>query len=732
MNAVAQVALPNAVYDYAVPPALRAELQIGDAVVAPLGPRRLIGYVTQFAETSPHKLRPLISRAEGVGAVPPDLMHLARFVADYYFSSFADALRVVVPSPVRRKVVEKWTLTKVGKKRLVAEPDHPLAGVTRFRTVRSTATALRMTQTEGRAQLDSWVNEGLIAWSTRLSETRAVVDDGAVEVMPSNPRVQLNDEQMAAVNALCASLESKKYATHLIEGVTGSGKTEVYLAVIEAALKAGGSAIVLVPEIGLTPQVESRFRGRLGPDVVTIHSGLSQSARKQAWQRVTSGEARVVVGPRSALFAPLHNLRVIVVDEEHDESYKQDENPRYHARDMALVRAHSLQALCVLGTATPSLETLHNVALGKVQRSKLLLRAANAQLPTVEIVELAERVEGKRVQRTAHQVSLFSERLSEAVRETVGRGEQAIIFLNRRGFAPFVSCQSCKHTFKCGECSVALTHHLRKQLLLCHYCGHTEPPPIVCPMCQSPHLRTIGTGTERLEIELKNAFPSTAIGRLDRDIADDPKVLHATLAAFRAGQTQILVGTQMVTKGHDFPNVTLVGVVFADAGLNFPDFRAAERTAQMLVQVAGRAGRSDRAGRVLVQTRFADHPAIIAASNHDYAKFAQAELAERQQTEWPPFARLLLIRVEGPDQAVVTAIIAEAARRVRECGEDCEVLGPSPCPLERLRGDYRVMAMVRVKHPAILPRVVQRSAFHELDLPSGTKLVLDRDPVTML
>ena len=729
MNAVAQVALPNDVYDYAVPELLQAALRVGDAVVAPLGPRRLVGYVAGFSAESPHRLRPLTGRAEGVASVPADLMQLARFLADYYFVSFADALRVVVPSPVRRRVVEKWTLTKVGKKRLVAEPDHPLAGVTRFRSVRSTASALRMTQTEGRAQLDAWANEGLIVWSSRLDETRGAAPHEASSARSSR-QVTLNPDQVAAVQAMVSTLHSGEFGGYLLEGITGSGKTEVYLALIEAALVAGGSAIVLVPEIGLTPQVEARFRGRLGPDVVTIHSGLTTSARRQAWQRVTSGEARVVVGPRSARFAPLKNLRVIVVDEEHDESYKQDESPRYHARDMALMRGHLLNAVCVLGTATPSLESLHNVQMGKLRRLHLALRAGEAQLPTVEIVELAERIEGKRQHKTAHQVSLFSERLSEAVRETVARGEQVIIFLNRRGFAPFVMCQSCKHTFKCSECSVALTHHLRKQLLLCHYCGHAEPPPLQCPACQSPHLRTVGTGTERLEIELKNAFPSAAIGRLDRDVAEEPKALHATLDAFRAGQTQILVGTQMVTKGHDFPNVTLVGVVYADAGLNFPDFRAAERTAQMLVQVAGRAGRAERPGRVLVQTRFADHPAILAAAKHDYATFAVNELQERKG--WPPYAKLLLVRVESPDQETARALVTEIAERAQATGEPVDILGPAPCPLERLRGEYRMMVLFRAQNATTIHRLVRAARLTEVQVPAGTKLVLDRDPVTMM
>lgn len=744
---VARVAVQNGVYDYAIPPSI-VGLAVGDPVLVPLGPRRLVGYVTELAPSSEHKLRPLQSRAEETASVPADLMHTARFLADYYFVGLADALRTVVPSPMRRSVLEKWTLTKVGKKRLKAEPDHPLATVTKYRTVRSTSGALRMTQTEGRAQLEAWVSEGLIQWATRLSgdatKGKQATDDDAELANSSTLAPQgsenasfgvltLNAAQTSVVEALKGALAAKRYSPFLLEGITGSGKTEVYLSLIEAALAEGGSAIVLVPEIGLTPQVEARFTSRLGRDVVTIHSGLTTSQRRQAWQRVSQGDARVVVGPRSALFAPLANLRVIVVDEEHDESYKQDESPRYHARDMALVRAHALQAVVVLGSATPSLESLHNVLAKKIEKLQLLHRAnPNATLPSVEVIELKERTPGRRVQKTAHQVSLFSDELAQAVRETTAKGEQVIIFLNRRGFAPFVTCQACKHTFKCAECSVALTHHLRKQLLLCHYCGHTELPPMVCVACQSPHLRTVGSGTERLELELKNAFPSAAIGRLDRDVADDPKVLHDTLASFRAQRTQILVGTQMVTKGHDFPNVTLVGVVNADSGLNFPDFRAAERTAQMLIQVAGRAGRADRKGRVLVQTRFFDHPAIQAAARQDYTGFAERELAERMEGDWPPYARLLLIRVEGPDQAAASELIANAVLRVRECGETADVLGPSPCPLERLRGDYRFMALVRAKQPQVLARIIQRARLEELPRPDGTKLVLDRDPVTML
>jgi primosomal protein N' (replication factor Y) len=427
---------------------------------------------------------------------------------------------------------------------------------------------------------------------------------------------------------------------------------------------------------------------------------------------------------------------MVIVDEEHDDSYKQDETPRYHGRDVALVRAQLAKAVVVLGSATPSLETLRNVRVGKLTQLELSERPTGGALPAVEIVPLFARQDPsqpapKRAARSGRELSLFSPALLEATRATVERGEQVILFLNRRGFAPFVICQSCGYGFRCAQCSVALTHHLGRGVLLCHYCGHAEPAPVECPSCRSPQLRTLGSGTERLELDLRSHFPKFRIGRLDRDVASRPEALRRSLFAFRRGDLDLLVGTQMVTKGHDFPNVTLVGVVFADASLNFPDFRAAERTAQLLVQVAGRSGRGDSAGRVIVQSANAEHPALLAARSHDYASFANAELVERSALGYPPFQRLILVRAESEERDQAVAACELLAARLRAIAGAGEVLGPAPCPLERLRGKFRVMLLLKGQ-PASALRQRLRSALAGFSPGKATKLVLDCDPVSML
>jgi primosomal protein N' (replication factor Y) len=541
-------------------------------------------------------------------------------------------------------------------------------------------------------------------------------------------------EQAVALAALNAAQATNAYKGFLLWGVTGSGKTEVYLAAIQETLARQKTAIVLVPEIGLTPQLEARFRARFGDDVVTIHSGLSVKARRAAWARVQAGAARVVVGPRSALFAPLTNLGMVIVDEEHDDSYKQDETPRYHARDLALVRAQLASAVCVLGSATPSLETLHNVASGKLHELVMRERATGGELPAVEIVRIGKQRDEdappeRHVDQTGRHVRLFTPRLTELVQQTVERQEQVILFLNRRGFAPFVVCQGCGHGFKCEQCSVSLTHHMHSQTLRCHYCGHEERTPMSCPQCNSPELRVMGTGTERLEIELKRFFPTYRVGRLDRDVAHDAVTLAETLQRFRDGALDILVGTQMVTKGHDFPRVTLVGVLVADASLNFPDFRAAERTAQLLVQVAGRSGRADRPGRVVVQTFHPEHPALVAAASHDYAAFAQEELVERQALGYPPYLRVILLRLEHADPARVNADAKALAEAIRRAGTEAELLGPAPCALARLRGDYRVMILLKCKKPQVTKIGLQRAL---VEWRGEAKLTIDVDPVSML
>lgn len=528
----------------------------------------------------------------------------------------------------------------------------------------------------------------------------------------------LTTEQQHAYGAIASRLGG--FATVLIHGVTGSGKTEVYLHAIADVLAAGQSAIVLVPEISLTPQLLGRFAARFGDQVAVLHSGLSERERFGEWQRLRSGSARIALGARSAIFAPVANLGIIVVDEEHDGSFKQDEGVRYNARDVAQVRAQRAGAVCVLGSATPSLESYAAAINRRVHLVRMTQRPGARPMPTVEIVDL-------RTHRPDSE-SMLSAPLAQAIADTLAAGDQAIIFLNRRGFATFVLCVACGHSFRCRNCDVSLTYHQHQDRLLCHYCGHAERVPAQCPSCAGPIARK-GLGTERVAESLAARFPGARVARLDRDVATGAKI-EAVLARVARREVDLLVGTQMVTKGHDFPGVTLVGVLCADVGLSLPDFRASERTFQLLAQVAGRAGRGERGGRVVIQTFRPNEPAIVCAAAHDYESFYASEVAARADLMYPPHGRLVALRIDGPAPDAV----AETSRRLgtlaAQVAVGVEVLGPVAAPLSRLRGRSRWQLWLRSADRARLHRAVRD--LRAFEPATGVRVTVDVDPISTL
>ncbi len=542
----------------------------------------------------------------------------------------------------------------------------------------------------------------------------------------------LTGEQAVAVGEITAAALAppgpdgkRPFTPFLLHGVTGGGKTEVYLRVIAETLEQGKSALVLVPEISLTPQLAARFRARFGDQVAILHSGMSEQQRLGEWSRLRRGDARIAVGARSAVFAPLANLGVIVVDEEHDGSFKQDEGVRYHARDVAIVRAQRAGALCVLGSGTPSLESAAHAEKGPYRLLRLTERPMARPMPTVEIIDLRTYM--------ADGEGMLSAPLRTAIEQTLAAGDQTILFLNRRGFATFVLCKACGHSFRCPNCSVSLTYHQHSDRLRCHYCNHTERVPEACPKCKAPSIERKGLGTERVAAALVEAFPNARVARLDRDVASGAKI-EVVLGRVARREVDILIGTQMVTKGHDFPGVTLVGVLCADTGLDLPDFRASERTFQLLAQVAGRAGRGDRIGRVLIQTYRPGAPAVVAASQHDYAQFFAAEYAERQELGYPPHGRLIAVRIEGKDGHQVAAAAADLGAVARAAAEHVggvvEVLGPAPAPLERLRGRTRWQILLRSADRHALRRVARSLPLG--DPSKDPRATLDVDPVSTL
>ena len=564
----------------------------------------------------------------------------------------------------------------------------------------------------------SLARKGLVT----LKPETVPITAGAVRV-----RHALNPAQQAAFEQIRDAIQGKRFQTFLLHGVTGSGKTEVYLTAIETALAEGRSALLLVPEIALTPAMAGQFFSRFGDRVAILHSAFTDVERTDQWRRIRSGAARVVVGTRSGVFAPVRDLGLIVVDEEHDGSYKQEENPRYNGRDVAIVRGQGAGACVVLGSATPSLESRYNAERGKYTLLELPARVEERPMPRVELVDMRQEFLETRKQDT------FSRKLMEALGLRLENGEQTIVLLNRRGFSSFVACRSCGERVQCINCSLTLTFHKRDRRLLCHYCGYAEKVPGVCPKCSSEHIYFLGMGSERVEEELHHAFPTARIARLDRDTVTGKRQYETILNDFREGNYDMLVGTQMIAKGHDIPNVTLVGVVSADVGLGMPDFRAAERTFQLLTQVAGRAGRGNVPGTVLVQTINPDHYAVRLAGAQDYQAFYEKELNFRRMMHYPPFSAMANVLVRSEKKEMAMRMSSELGLLLTPPPEKLRVMGPAEAPVPRLKNEYRYQFLIKAASRKSLNELLQRVRSFAIDHKwSATALVIDVDPLTLM
>jgi len=539
---------------------------------------------------------------------------------------------------------------------------------------------------------------------------------------------QLTDEQQAALAAIVPAIKARCFAPFLLHGVTGSGKTEVYLRAADACLASGRQVLVLVPEIALATQLEAHFYSRFGDQVALIHSGLSSGERFDQWSRIASGKARVVIGARSAVFAPLPGPGLIIVDEEHDSAYKQEDGLRYHGRDLALLRGSMQQAVVLLGSATPAITSYHQAQGGKFRLLTMAKRVEDRPLPEVEVVDL------QAIKTVSGRPPLFSPQLTQALRQNFAAGQQSLLFLNRRGFANLMLCQDCGQTMQCRHCQVSLTYHKGRKELLCHYCGFSSRADIVCPNCRSGSLVAVGFGTERIEAELAQLLPKARIARLDRDSTHNRRDYLAILKGVHAGEIDILVGTQMITKGHHFPRVTLVGIIWADAGLGIPDFRSGERTFQLLAQVTGRAGRGEQSGRVIVQTHQPGHYSVAFAQAHDYQSLYGKEIGLRQRLGYPPFSRLINLRLEGENESQVQAMAEQLGTLARkQAAGKIEVLGPVPAPLAKLRNHYRWQLLLKSPKIEKLHALCQQLLDLSPHLGSGTvKLTLDVDPENML
>jgi len=739
----ADVALPLPLrreFTYLVPPDMEGDVAVGARVRVGFGRRRAVGVVTALKRESDlpsSSIRRIDSLVDHAPVIPADIMALCRRIAKRTLCSLGEALDAAIPSALKHHAartvpyallvlqgtaLERELAAMEGKERLQKQ-----ARV--LRALKEAGGEMRVFDLLSRAKvsrspLETLARKGMLRIVSRKArpELDFQGDPGSVGRVPDLTRAQA-----ACVDRIRAALDEGKFKGFLLFGVTGSGKTEVYLRAVEETLARKRTAVVLVPEIALTPQTVARFRARFG-EVAVLHSSLTSAQRADQWRLLLEGRRAVAVGPRSALFAPLERLGLIVVDEEHENTFKQGNVPRYHARDMAVERARICGAVVILGSATPSLESWKAAREGELELLELSERVGGGRIPKTVIVDMRHEKKGPGGKAFLSQVLL------NIMRDRLKQGEQVILFLNRRGFSPALTCRRCGVSVRCRECSVPLTMHRARGRLVCHYCGREILPPSRCPECGWPHLYNLGFGTERVESEIRRAFPEYPVARMDSDTMARRDAVGRVLQAFRKGEYRILVGTQMIAKGLDFPNVTVVGVISADVSLLLPDFRASERTFQLVAQVAGRAGRGDAAGVVVVQTYQPAHHSVVCAARHDYRAFAEVELAQRAERGFPPFGRIARVVLEGPDREVVFKSAVEIGREMREAGKRAgfHVIGPASAPLERIQGRWRFHVL------ALIPPEVTEDRLEEVLPPllekrrKGVKVLLDMDPATVL
>lgn len=728
-------------FTYAIPDDLRAHLAIGKRVLVPFGKgdKATAGYCVGVTDLPPgREVKELLQVLDDESLLTPNLLRLTRWMADYYLCSWGQVLNAVVPAGAKQQAGTRATIL------LEAVPldqcPHPPPTLTAKQTavlevLRQQAKpieppALAKLAKCGSGPIHVLVEKGLAQRNIRRLE-RFRPDEEPRPELAIAPT--LTPEQQAAWKELEPALAAGGFQTFLLHGVTGSGKTELYLRAIEQVIRQGKEALVLVPEISLTPQTIQSFRSRCS-DVAVLHSHLPGPERGGYWRRIAGGHVQVVVGARSAVFAPTRRLGLIVIDEEHESTFKQESTPRYHARDVAVMRARLENIPILLGSATPSLESWHNAQRGQYKLLTLPNRVFNRPMPEVHLVDL-------RHDRLPFAASALSRTLETAMRQTLGDGGQVILLLNRRGFSPHVHCPTCGYVESCKFCDLSLTYHRQRDVLLCHFCGYQQAPTDKCPKCNQAQIRFLGFGTEKLQAEIETRFAGHTVRRMDSDTMDRPGSHKKVLEAFRNGEIQILLGTQMIAKGLDFPNVTLVGVVNADVGLHRPDFRAAERTFQLLAQVAGRTGRGERGGKVFVQTFNPEHPSIALAAAHNYLGFVEIELPHRKFMHYPPFLRMARIILRAREQqagADFADRLAEGFRtflaRPQKEGEEpwhIRLLGPAECPVFRLKNYFRYHFQLQSARSGQLHQVL-RSVMQSVPPMRGVELTVDVDPQDMM
>ncbi len=756
MTSRVEVALPLPVdqtFTYALDPA-GPRPAAGTRVLVPFQRAKRVGWVVGPGRPGSEtlRLRTIAKILDEEPSLPPKLLELARWIADYYVAPLGLVLRAVLPSVLSGTAEGAQPKVRTHKVVHIARWLESLAerDAAFTRAPRQRAAYESLERAAGSMPLASLLDQGFGRGVVKALEGKGIVevldqemvrDPFASTGTEPPPDLVPNPAQAAALRGLVSALDAPAPRPFLLHGVTASGKTLVYIELLKEVVDARGrSGIVLVPEIALTPQTVTRFRAHFGDRVAVVHSGLSDGERYDAWRQLRSGARRIAIGARSAIFAPLPDLGAIIVDEEHEASYKQSDAPRYHARDAAIMRARREGAVCLLGSATPSLESWSNQAGGKFELLRLPERATGGRLPPVRVVDLREpsssgaapRNGGPPARPSVRGRTVLSPELTGAIRARLERGEQSILLLNRRGYSSFFQCRECGEVPVCVACSVSLTYHRATGRLLCHHCRYEEPVPDSCHRCEARALSRRGLGTEQVERVVTESFPRARVARMDVDTTSRKWAHSEILGRVGRGEVDILLGTQMIAKGLDFPRVTLVGVVDADVGIHLPDFRASERTFQLLSQVAGRAGRGTLGGEVLIQTRMPAHYAIRAACEHDYEGFAERELTERSGPGYPPHARMVNVVVTSPDPDAAATAAEEATAWVeRRLRGTVELTGPAPAPIERLKERWRWHFLLRSRSPRALGALTRAFA-KNFRPPSDTRVLIDRDPMALL
>lgn len=731
----------NKEFDYSVPSELEGKLELGHRVRVPWGHKTILAYVVDFP-LAPQvaSCKPISSIVEREPLIPSQLLKLAHWISDYYCCDLNASLRCVLPAAVR------------------AKEDGHKSGL--WFCVPDTVSLSQVEDTIGKrapAQLRAWIavkekKEGWLSklcaqtlttsvtWKSLAKRGFILLEEKVIERAPwkdviekNSKPLELNPEQAKALEFICTACNQPSSTPMLLQGVTGSGKTEVYLQAIEHVLTSGKNALLLVPEISLTPQTLHHFRHRFegrGFEIAVIHSQLSAGEKHDQWQAIRKGRARIVIGARSAVFAPIQNLGIIIVDEEHETSYKQEETPYYHGRDVAIMRAHLEKAAILLGSATPSAESYAHAKSGKYNLLRLTERIDKSALPSIHIVDMRKEKSKNNAPKTA--LPLLSSTLQDAIEKRLVKKEQTILFINRRGFSTLVQCPGCGHVEECPHCSVSLIYHRTNRTLRCHLCHFQKEIPHACPECKLDNYHHSGVGTQRIEDDVQKHFPKAIIHRMDSDSMRGKNAYQQTLKKFAQGEIDLLIGTQMIAKGLHFPNVTCVGVAQIDTTLCMPDFRASERVFQQLVQVAGRAGRGDLAGEVFIQSYTPFHPAIQFARHHDVEGFLEQEIEYRRAHEYPPFKRAALILFKGKSEELTRFCAEQAAKKLRTLSlADVDIPEPSPAPIAKIKNMHRYHLFLRTTHIQALSRAL-RSTILDAEWPEGVQASVIIDPYQLL